>query len=114
MKLTLQVPKKGTSELEYLRAAFTLSLHFSVIQWPWPVVIVDAFPVGFKAGLHCKANHKRNLGDVQDTREEPREHLAPLIGGGQFLMINESFIEARFGRKRRNVEKEASMYSMLT
>lgn len=55
-----------------------------------------------------KTHHKRSLGDVWDTREKLRKHLAPLVGGGQFLMINRSFTDGRFERRRRNVEKEAS------
>lgn len=36
------------------------------------------------------------------------------LEGGQLPVINWSFIKGRFERRRRNVEKEASMFCMLT
>lgn len=82
-------------------------------MWPWPLVITDALPVGFKSGLHEKASHRRGLGGVQDSRKELRERPGPFIGGGQFLMSNRSFTKGRFKRRRRNVEKEVGMYCGL-
>lgn len=35
------------------------------------------------------------------------------LDGGQFLIINRSFIEEKFEKRRRNVKKEASNYHVL-
>lgn len=98
--------KKGTSEGD------TSELLHPWHAWPWPLVIPDALPVGFTSGLHGKASHK-GAGRVQDSREELREHLVPLVGGEQFLMSNRSFIKGRFERRRGNVEKEATLCCIL-
>lgn len=93
--------KKGTSELLH-------PLH----AWPWPLAIPDALSVGFTSGLHGKASHK-GAGRVQNSREELREHLVPLVGGEQFLMSSRSFIKGRFERRRRNMEKEVTLCCAL-